>query len=123
MRILTKARTAFFEASSDGDDSQVVAVGNLCVLRAFSATANGPATDSGDATFSFYDGDSASDPLLLKYAVPYLGYYVSLGANYGLRSPTFFVPVPGIGIRFSNGMYVEYDLTGALSAELQVVYT
>ena len=73
MRILTAAKTAFFQASSNGASSQLVASVNLCVLRAFSSTGYGPVADDGEATFSFYDGTSDSDPLLLKYAVPFLG--------------------------------------------------
>ena len=123
MRILTAAKTAFFQASSNGASSQLVASGNLCVLRAFSSTGYGPVADDGEATFSFYDGTSDSDPLLLKYAVPFLGNFSAGSKAYALRSPTFLIPIPGIGIRFSNGMYVKYALTDSLSSELQVIYT
>ena len=56
---------------------------------------------------SFYDGDSASDPLLMTINTP-------TAANSG----TFWLPMPGEGILATDGVYV--DITNA--ASIMIIY-
>ena len=121
MRVLSATRTSVIDATADSS-TQVVATGNLCVLRAFSANGAGPYTQTGSSVITFHNGDDTG-PILLKYAVPYNGDYASGAFVYNLRSPVVLIGVPGIGIRFTDGMALKVDITGSFDTQVQVFYT
>jgi len=121
MRVLTPVTSSVIEYTTDAN-TQVVPVGELAVLRAFAAVPSGVATQDGSATVTFRSGTVSGD-LMLTYEVPYNGIYVAGGNSLVLRSPLLVVPIPGIGIRFSDGMNVKFDVTGTLGTSVQVFYT
>lgn len=122
MRVLTPIQSAFVNHSSDGN-TQVVSTGNLAVLRAFSATPDGLNNKLGEAVVKFRDGTVTGD-VKLTYQVPYVSIAAAVTISYGVRTPCVLIPIPGIGIRFENGMNVELDVQSlTLSVEVQVFYT
>ena len=61
----------------------------------------------------------------MEYEVPYAGVYAVTGGTESvvLRAPMTLVPIPGIGVLFSDGLYVRYEETGSLDVSIQVFYT
>jgi hypothetical protein len=128
MRILSSARVAFFEKTGAGSaNSQIVPVGSMCDLRCFSATPSGDASQFGVAHVEFINGDSSGN-VLVKYRVPFIGSF-NFAPPYGtgilnMKAPNNLVSIPGIGVRFTDGMNVKITVdSGSLDTQVQVIYT
>ena len=128
MRVLSSAKVAFFEKTGAGSgNSQIVPVGSLCDLRCFSATPSGDASQSGVAHVEFINGDSSGD-VFIKYKVPFVGSFnfppPSGPGILNMKAPNNLVSIPGIGVRFTDGMNVKITVdSGSLDTQVQVIYT
>ena len=122
MRVLTPVKSYFYDFTAT-EAVQAVPLGTLGVIRAFSAVPNGDNDQKGTANVAFRDGDDSSSDIVITYHVPYFGAYGTSESRV-LRAPLFVVPIPGIGVRFSNGLNVTFTLTSLdLDTSLQVFYT
>ena len=124
MRVLTKSSVSLFEATSAGaSDSQVVPAGSSCVVRGFSAEHVGLSSQSSNAVIEWRNGDS-SGPVGIKYQMPFFGSF-NIGVSFGSRNPTHYIEVPGIGVRFGDGLHlrVTIDVGSGLTVLVTTIYT
>lgn len=101
---------------TNGDDHQIVPEGRLGVLRAFSCTYSVITTGTG--YIEFRNGTS-SGTLVFKYAPPSRGMVL----NWGRTDPTILVEVPGIGIRFDDGINLKFVISGTATLCTEILYT
>ena len=126
MRPLSKAQVSLFEATSIGStSSQVVAVGTGVLVRGFAAEPVGTSGQAGEAFVEWRDGDS-SGPIGIKYQMPFQGGLESFGTSFGSRNPTSYIEVPGLGVRFSDGLNITVTIAtggGGLQVMVTTIYT
>ena len=125
MRPLSKAQVSLFEATATGStSSQVVAIGTGALVRGFSAEPIGSSGQTGEAVVEWRDGDS-SGPIGIKYSVPFVG-AIAVPTSFGVRNPTTYIEVPGLGVRFSGGLNITVTIEsggGGLQVMVTTIYT
>ena len=125
MNLLSQAKASILTYAATTDSSiekTVVAAGTRVCLRAYGMLEY-PSTGTNYSTRLNFRTSSQSDSVIFSDIPPLVSIYLNVGQG----SPMYMVRIPGEGVLFDDGLYIELEeittRTTAMNTLVQMVYT